>query len=120
MPACSPWTVVALAHTTETLGKADSMDFITELQPSKGAITVLVMVDMLTKMAHFIPCSGLPKARSMTQLVICHVFWLHCLLDWVVSDRGAQFTAWFWQALLKELQVCLSSAHHLEINGSNE
>ncbi|KAK9395590.1 PEG10: Retrotransposon-derived protein PEG10 [Crotalus adamanteus] len=35
----------------------------TKLPPSKGATTILVVVDMLTKMAHFIPCVGLPTAR---------------------------------------------------------
>ncbi|ETE59722.1 Retrotransposon-like protein 1, partial [Ophiophagus hannah] len=39
-PKMAPWTVAALAHTAETMWGAVSMDFITELQPSKGATTV--------------------------------------------------------------------------------
>lgn len=90
------------------------MDFITKLPPSKGATTMLVVVDMLTKMAHFILCSGLPMAQTTAQLFICHVFQLHRLPDWVVTDRGVKFMARVWQAVLKELkiQVCLSLAHH--------
>ncbi|XP_058039006.1 cytochrome P450 2K6-like isoform X3 [Ahaetulla prasina] len=44
---------------------AISMDFLTDLPPSSGFTTVLVVVDMLTKMAHFIPCRGLPTAAKM-------------------------------------------------------
>lgn len=101
---------------------AISMNFITELPPSKGATTVLVVVEMLIKMGHFIPCLGLPTARSTAQLFIHHMFQRHRLPDWIMTDRGVQFMARFWKALLKELeiQVHLSLAHHPEINRGSE
>ncbi|ETE60708.1 Retrotransposon-derived protein PEG10, partial [Ophiophagus hannah] len=83
-----------------------SLDFITELPPSKGATTILVVVDMLTKMAHFIPCVGLPLAKITAQLFISHVFRLHGLPDRIVSDRG--------------VQTCLSFTHHPETDGGTE
>ncbi|ETE59080.1 Ty3b-i, partial [Ophiophagus hannah] len=94
---------------------------LTELPPLKGATTILVVVDMLTKMAHFIPCAGLPTARITTQLFISHIFRLHKLPNRIVSDWGVQFTARFWQTLLVELQVqvCLLSAHHPKTDGGD-
>ncbi|ETE59275.1 Tf2-1, partial [Ophiophagus hannah] len=101
---------------------AISTDFLTHLPPSSGLTTVLVVVDMLTKMAHFIPCRTLPMAHTTARLFLQHVFRLHGLPDRAVSDRGVQFTAQFWKSLMTALQVqvCLSSAHHPETDGGME
>lgn len=101
---------------------AVSLDFLTDLPPSGGFTTVLVVVDMLTKMVHFVPCRGLPSAPATARMFIQHIFRLHGLPDRVVSDRGTQFTARFWKSLMDALgvQVCLSSAHHPETDGGTE
>lgn len=85
-------------------------------------MTILVMVDMLTKMAHFIACAGVPTAREMAQLFVHHIFQLHSLPKHIMSDQGAQFTAQFWHAPLGllQMQVCLSSAHHPEMDGGTK
>ncbi|KAK9399666.1 PEG10: Retrotransposon-derived protein PEG10 [Crotalus adamanteus] len=85
-------------------------------------MTVFVVVDMLTKMAHFIPCRGLPSARATARMFIQQVFRLHGFPDKVMSDRGAQFTARFWQELMQALDVkiCLLSAHHPQTDGGTE
>uniref|UniRef100_A0A8C6XG21 ribonuclease H n=1 Tax=Naja naja TaxID=35670 RepID=A0A8C6XG21_NAJNA len=103
-------------------GGVISMDFLTHLPLSYGFTTVLVVVDMLTKMAHFIPCRALPTARTTARLFVKHIFCLHGLPDRVVSDRGMQFTAQFWKSLMTALQVqvCLSSSHHPETDGGME
>ncbi|XP_061485300.1 uncharacterized protein LOC133385725, partial [Rhineura floridana] len=99
-----------------------SLDFITDLPASRGMTTILVVVDLFTKMAHFLPCAGLPSAPETAQLFLTQVFRLHSLPDHLISDRGAQFTAWFWQALFRALnvQIHLSSAHHPQSDGQTE
>uniref|UniRef100_A0A803TJ20 Gypsy retrotransposon integrase-like protein 1 n=1 Tax=Anolis carolinensis TaxID=28377 RepID=A0A803TJ20_ANOCA len=99
-----------------------SADFITDLPPSLGFTTILVVVDLFTKMAHFIPCEGLPTAKETTDLFLQHVFRLHGLPKSLVTDRGSQFTSRFWRALQKLLGIDsrLSSAHHPQMDGQTE
>ncbi|KAK9395794.1 PEG10: Retrotransposon-derived protein PEG10 [Crotalus adamanteus] len=98
------------------------MDFLTDLSPSSRFMMVFVVVDMMTMMAHFIPCRGLPSACDTGHIFIQHVFRLHGLPDRVVSDRGAQLTARFWQGLMQvlDVKICLSSAHHPQTDGGTE
>uniref|UniRef100_A0A803TY22 Gypsy retrotransposon integrase-like protein 1 n=1 Tax=Anolis carolinensis TaxID=28377 RepID=A0A803TY22_ANOCA len=99
-----------------------SADFITDLPPSLGFTTILVVVDLFTKMAHFIPCEGLPTAKETADLFLQHVFRLHGLPKSLVTDRGSQFTSRFWKALQKLLGIDsrLSSAHHPQTDGQTE
>ncbi|ETE61804.1 Retrovirus-related Pol polyprotein from transposon 17.6, partial [Ophiophagus hannah] len=101
---------------------AISMDFMIDLPPSSGFTTVFVVVDMLMKMAHFIPCHGLPMARATSCIFIQHIFRLHGLPVWVVSDQGAQFIAQFWKVLMTalDMKICLLSAHHPGTDGGTE
>uniref|UniRef100_A0A803SXF4 Gypsy retrotransposon integrase-like protein 1 n=1 Tax=Anolis carolinensis TaxID=28377 RepID=A0A803SXF4_ANOCA len=99
-----------------------SADFITDLPPSCGFTTILVVVDLFTKLAHFIPCDGLPTAKETADLFLQHVFRLHGLPKSLVTDRGSQFTSRFWKALQKLLGIDsrLSSAHHPQTDGQTE
>uniref|UniRef100_A0A803TGX1 Gypsy retrotransposon integrase-like protein 1 n=1 Tax=Anolis carolinensis TaxID=28377 RepID=A0A803TGX1_ANOCA len=99
-----------------------SADFITDLPPSCGFTTILVVVDLFTKLAHFIPCEGLPTAKETADLFLQHVFRLHGLPKSLVTDRGSQFTSRFWKALQKLLGIDsrLSSAHHPQTDGQTE
>ena len=83
---------------------------------------ILVMVDRFSKTAHFVALPKLPSARETAQLMINHVFKLHGIPLDVVSDRGPQFTARFWQSFCKQLgaSVSLSSGFHPETNGQTE
>jgi hypothetical protein len=65
-----------------------SMDFITHLEPSQGHDAILVVVDRLTKMKHFIACHGTCDAEEVTRLYARHVWKIHGLPRTVVSDRG--------------------------------
>uniref|UniRef100_A0A803TXD7 Gypsy retrotransposon integrase-like protein 1 n=1 Tax=Anolis carolinensis TaxID=28377 RepID=A0A803TXD7_ANOCA len=98
-----------------------SADFITDL-PSFGFTTILVVVDLFTKLAHFIPCDGLPTAKETADYFLQHVFRLHGLPKSLVTDRGTQFTSRFWKALQKLLGIDsrLSSAHHPQTDGQTE
>jgi hypothetical protein len=64
------------------------MDFITDLRIVRTKNSILVVVDRLTKMAHFIPCSKLIMAEETTQLILDGIVRLHGLPEEIVSDRG--------------------------------
>ena len=63
-----------------------SMDFITHLPESYSYDAVLVVVDRLTKMKHFIPCKGTCDAEEVARLFTKHVWKLHGLPKTIVSD----------------------------------
>lgn len=72
-----------------------SMDFI-EGQPSSGtANCILVIVDRLSKYAHFIPLYHPYTAQKVAQLFLDHIFRLHGLSTHIVSDRDPIFTSTF-------------------------
>ena len=98
------------------------MDFVVGLPWSNGFNAVLVVACRLTKMRHLIPCRDTATAEELAELFIRHVFRLHGLPRTVVSDRGPQFIAKFWQALCKALkiQAKLSTAHHPQTDGQTE
>src|SRR6202020_2619464 len=75
------------------------MDFIVELPKSNGYDTVLVVVDRLTKMAHFIPTTTKIDAKGTAQLLLDNVWKLHGTPLNVISDRGPQFASKVAQAL---------------------
>lgn len=72
------------------------MDFIVSLPPSsKGVTAIWVVVDGLTKMAHFIPCQETIDAEGLAQSFLDNIFRLHVLPNNIVSDRGSVFTSRF-------------------------
>lgn len=73
-------------------------------------------------MAYFISISKLPTAPQIAQLLLDHVFWLHGLLDAIISDCAPSFTANIWAAFLRLLGIefSLSPAYHLETDGQME
>ncbi|KAG0159971.1 hypothetical protein PDIDSM_7498 [Penicillium digitatum] len=98
------------------------MDFITHLPLSYGYDAILVVVDRLTKMKHFIHCKGTCNAEEAARLYTRHVWKLHGLPNTVVSDRGPQFVAQFWKHPTKRLRITnlLSTAYHPETDGQTE
>ncbi len=70
-----------------------AMDFVTGLPPSNGNTMVLTMVDRFSMAVHFIPLPKLPSARETVVTVFDHVFRIHGLPVYVVSNRGPQFTS---------------------------
>ena len=102
-----------------------SVDFVGPLPESQGFNTVMVVVDRLSKMRHYIPCkagaSGL-DAPSVARLFLDNVWKLHGLPLSVVSDRGSVFVSHFWTHLCALLGVRrkLSTAYHPETDGQTE
>jgi len=99
-----------------------SMDFITDLPPSKSFDTIFVVVDRLTKMAHFIPCKKSITGEETARLFLDNIYRYHGLPDDIVSDRGPQFVSKFWRSLFEilKVQIKLSSAFHPQTDGQTE
>ncbi len=99
-----------------------SMDFITDLPLSHLFNSILVVVDRLTKQAHFIPTHKSLNSPGLAQLFIANVFKLHGFPSSIVSDRGSVFVSEFWKALMAQLQVHLnlSTAYHPQTDGQTE
>ncbi|HEX8609391.1 MAG TPA: reverse transcriptase domain-containing protein [Pedobacter sp.] len=99
-----------------------SMDFITGLPLSEGYDAILVVVDHLSKMAHYIPCNTTLDAEGFAQLFVDHIFRLHGLPTKIISDRGSIFTSkfWKWVAIKLEIKRNLSTAFHPQTDGQTE
>jgi transposase InsO family protein len=99
------------------------MDFITGLpRTSKGYDSIWVIVDRLTKVAHFIPIKTTYKGSQLAEYI-----WLGlCLYTEVpkkiVSDRGSQFTSRLWRSFHENMNTKLnfSIAYHPQTNGQTE
>jgi hypothetical protein len=99
-----------------------SIDFIEGLHVSQGKDVVLVMVDRLSKHAHFIPLSHPYTASSVAKLFVDHIFKLHGLPNSIVSDRDPVFTSHFWKEIFRatSTDLLMSSAYHPQTNGQTE
>ncbi|KAL0149639.1 hypothetical protein M9458_055166 [Cirrhinus mrigala] len=99
-----------------------SVDFVTGLPDSQGKNTILTIVDRFSKAVHLVALTGLPSAKTTAELILEHVVCLHGFSKDIVSDRGPQFTAKFWQAFCRLVgtTTSLSSGHHPQTNGQTE
>lgn len=99
-----------------------SMDFIVALPPSSGYDAVWVVVDRLTKLAHFVPTRGDLDAPGLAALFLQNIYRLHGLPANIISDRGSLFTSHFWTELCRLLHVQrrLSTAFHPQTDGQTE
>ncbi|TRX94028.1 hypothetical protein FHL15_005106 [Xylaria flabelliformis] len=82
---------------------------------------ILVVVDRLTKMRHFVPCEEV-DVEGVVDAFLKHIFPLHGVPLKVLSDRGGAFIATFWGVLSKRLGCTLTytSGYHPETNGQTE
>ena len=100
-----------------------SMDFIVGLpNTAKGYDSIWVVVDRFTKSAHFIPVKTGYKSHQYAELYIARIVSLHGIPKAIISDRGSQFVARFWEQLLASLgtQLIRSSAYHPQTDGQIE
>jgi len=70
-----------------------SMDLITQLPESNSYNAIYVIVDRLTKRAHFIPINNQFSSKNMAQLLYDKVYPLHGLPLQIILDRGVQYLA---------------------------
>lgn len=99
-----------------------SFDFIDGLPNSKSYSVIMVVVDWLSKYAHFIHISHLYTASKIAQAFIANVFKLHGLPNSIVTDRDPTFTSTFWNELFKLQGTTLkfSSVYHPQTDGQTE
>ncbi|GKD76159.1 reverse transcriptase domain-containing protein, partial [Tanacetum coccineum] len=99
------------------------MDFITKLpKTSNGHDTIWVIVDHLTKSAHFIPTRETDCMETLTRLYIKEIVFRHGVPISIISDHDSHFTSRFWQSLQSALgtQSDMSTAYHPETDGHCE
>ncbi|GJW84494.1 putative reverse transcriptase domain-containing protein [Tanacetum coccineum] len=100
-----------------------TMDFVTKLpKTSNGHDTIWVIVDRLTKSAHFIPTRETDSMETLTRLYIKEIVSRHGVPISIISDRDSHFTSRFWQSLQSALgtQLDMSTAYHPETDGQSE
>lgn len=99
-----------------------SMDHIVDLPPSSGFNCILVVVDRLTKEAHFIATRKSDTSKHLATQFKDNIFRLHGLPSDIVSDRGTTFTSRWWNDFLAMLSIKpnLSTAFHPESDGQTE
>ena|SRR5437868_1963026 len=81
------------------------MDFIMGLPESKECNAILLVVDRLTKMAHFIPCRNSCSTEDVVLLYCDFVWKLYAHPESIVSDRGPTFVSAFWRNLCTRLSI---------------
>ena len=100
-----------------------SMDFVDGLPRSRrGNESIWVIVDRLTKSAHFIPIKASRTAMALASLYVKEVVRLHGIPKSIVSDRDPLFTSRFWQSMQSVLgtELSLSTAYHPQTDGQTE
>jgi transposase InsO family protein len=99
------------------------MDFIVKLpRTSSGHNAIWVIVDRLTKSAHFIPFKETDSMEKLTKLYLQEVVARHGVPKLIISDRDRRFTSRFWQSLNEALgtRLNMSTAYHPQTDGQSE
>ena len=100
-----------------------TMDFITKLpKTTNGYDSIWVIVDRLTKSAHFLPIKETDKMEKLTRTYLKEIVRLHGVPISIISDRDSRFTSRFWQSLQKSLgtRLDMSTAYHPQTDGQSE
>jgi hypothetical protein len=100
-----------------------SMDFIVGLPlTARKFNSIWVIVDRLTRSAHFIPVNTNYNVQKYAEIYVVRVLCLHGVLKTIISDRGSQFIVRFWEQLHASLGTHLihSSAYHPQTDGQTE
>ncbi|GJR55233.1 putative reverse transcriptase domain-containing protein [Tanacetum coccineum] len=99
------------------------MDFITKLpKSSHGFDTIWVIMDRLTKSAHFLPIRENDPLDKLARLYLNRIVARHGIPVSIICDRDGRFTSNFWRSFQKALgtDLSMSTAYHLETDGQSE
>nr|GFB77197.1 reverse transcriptase domain-containing protein [Tanacetum cinerariifolium] len=97
-----------------------TMDFVTKLpRTSSGYDTISVIVDRLTKSAHFLPMREDDSMDKLTKLYLKEVVTTHGIPISIISNHDPRFASNFWSAFQKALgtRLDMSTAYHPKIDG---
>ncbi|KAJ9546700.1 hypothetical protein OSB04_019243 [Centaurea solstitialis] len=100
-----------------------TMDLITKLPKTpRGFDAIWVIVDRLTKSAHFLPIQESSSADKLADIFVREIVRLHGVPVSIVSDRDTRFTSRFWERFQKEMGTKLhfSTAFHPQTDGQSE
>jgi hypothetical protein len=90
------------------------MDFIEGLPKSQGYSVIMLVVDRLTKFAHFVAVKHPYTDMSIAQLFMDNIARLHGIPNSTVTDRDTIFVRAFWRELFEiyKVNLKLSTAYH--------
>ncbi|GJR48739.1 putative reverse transcriptase domain-containing protein [Tanacetum coccineum] len=100
-----------------------TMDFVTKLpKMAIGQDTIWVIIDCLTKSAHFLPMREDDMLEKLTRQYLKEVVSRHEVLVLIISDRDGKFTLHFWKTLNKALgtRLNMSTTYHPQTDGQSE
>jgi len=97
-------------------------DFITKLLLAQGYDLILVVVDRLIKIVHFISTTERTSAKGLARLFRDNMWKLYRLPESIISDRGLQFVAELIKELnrMLEIESKISTVFHLQIDKQTE
>src|SRR4051812_23789373 len=116
------WRAPTSRSTTMKVGKHNHV-FRQWLPRSRnGHEAVWVVVDRLTKNAHFLAMNMTDSLEKLSKLYMQEIVRLHGVPKSIVSDRDPRFTSGFWKGLQKALgtQLRLSTSNHPQTDGQSE
>ncbi|GJU65813.1 putative reverse transcriptase domain-containing protein [Tanacetum coccineum] len=99
------------------------MDFVTKLpRTSSGHDTICVIMDRLTKSAHFLPIREDYKMDRLAKLCLRKIVTRHGVPTSIISDLDSWFMSRFWQSMQEALGTWLdmSTAYHPQTDGQSE
>jgi transposase InsO family protein len=99
------------------------MDFIVGLSlTSRNHDFVWVILDQLTKTAHFIVVNTTYTVQEYAEIYLDRIVCVHGIPKTIISDRGPQFVARFWEQLHQSLGTKLirNSSYHPQTDGQTE
>jgi hypothetical protein len=99
------------------------MDFVTGLpRTQKGNDPIWVIIDRLTKVAHFVPVKTTFGGAALARIYLKEIVRLHGIPRKIVSDRGTQFISKFWKGLQQAMctKLDFSTAYHPQSDGQTK
>ncbi|GJY49599.1 putative reverse transcriptase domain-containing protein [Tanacetum coccineum] len=100
-----------------------AMDFVTKLpRSSSGYDIIWIIVERLTKSAHFLLMRGDYKMDRLARLYLNEIVARHGVLISIISDRDSHFRSRFWQSMQKALgtRLDMSTDYHPQTDGQSE
>ncbi|GJT59112.1 putative reverse transcriptase domain-containing protein [Tanacetum coccineum] len=100
-----------------------TMDLVTRLpRSSSGYDAIWIIMDRLTKSAHFLPIRKDFKMERLARIYINEIVARHNGPVSIISDRDGRYASHFWRSLQKALgtRLDMSTAYHPQINGQSE
>ena len=89
-----------------------AMDFVVSLPCSpRGRDTIWIVIDRLSKVAHFIPVRSTSTASDLAPIYMREVVRLHGVPRTIVSDRDAKFVSKLWDSLQKSIGHYFEDEH---------